>query len=303
MNSFLKMAHCMDDSPSDGIVNQLIREAPPCQHDFNEELICEFVHPTMVRNPGILVNFINHNCPDSATIIGGIRLKTTDIAHLPALIAKHNQTVKIQAAHALQRHLARCHSALGATENVGVDDFSLSFMLASLSPRGLALHPNGRNEGPMHYCIFPGLVDPVTLVFDDNGDPINTYVVNAYIHLLDGSRRRKNVIKKHEEDQKKIAYANAEAKLKALDASKATQAEKPSAAKKPRTQNNQMQNRRPPQAAFAQPELKQMQSQLSTLVKEVKQLNLPGPSYPSLPELKPIPWPPVDHQPEMPDDM
>jgi hypothetical protein len=56
--------------------------------------------------------------------------------------------------------------------------------MASLSPQGIILNPSKRSKGPLFFCIFPGLTEPVFLKNDNEEEVKYAYVVNAYIHLL-----------------------------------------------------------------------------------------------------------------------
>ena len=254
-----------------------------------DELICEFVHSSMVTKTGVMVNFINHNCPDAATVIGGIRLRSDEIARIPAIIARHFQSIKLQAAFYLRQHLNRSQSALAAVEEVTVDDFSLSFMLASVSEIGRSLHPTNRNEGPLHFSMFPKLCKLTPLGITQDGEPVGCYVVNAYIHLLDAARRRTSILKKQDEDRKR--------KKEQPDLTKPATETTP-ASKKPKFQIK----KQPLPTGPSTSDIKDIRNTVHQLAKEVKQLNLPTPQYPSLPTTS-ITWPPVSEAPPMPEGL
>ncbi len=259
-----------------------------------EELTCDFIHTSMVTKTGVMINFINHNCPDSATVIGGIRLRSDEIARIPAIIARHFTSIKTQAAHFLQKHLNRCQSALGITETITVDDFSLSFMLASVSDIGKSLHPTNRNEGPLHFCLFPKLCQLTPIGITQEGDVIDCYVINAYIHLMDAARRKNAVLKrKHEEDEKKEQAAAQAAKAKSAPTS-------PAPPKKVKFQMKRSTSSS--QVNTNEGDLKDIKDTVRQLAKEVKQLNLPTPKYPELPSA-PLVWPPVDEAPALPEEL
>ena len=274
----------------------MIRDAP-LAFIPDDELVCEFVHPTLIKNHGIMINFVNHNCPDAATIIGGIRMRSDEIVRIPMLMSRHQTSIKAQAAYFLQKHLSRCQSALGVNEVITVDDLSLSFMVASLSATGMKLHPSGRNEGPLHFCLFSNLVEPAILGYASDGTPISSYVINAYVHLLDQTRRRGAVVRKAEEEKKRMEMAK-----------KADAESTPSAAKKPKFQGYMTGGYQGPkwvnpgQSQASTQELKEVTQSIKTLVTEVKQLRLPIPQYPALPDTQ-LQWPPAEATPAMPEDL
>lgn len=251
-----------------------------------DELVCEFIHTSMVTKQGVMINFINHNCPDSATVIGGIRLRSDEIARIPAIIARHFQSIKVQAAHFLQQHLNRSQSALGVLETITVDDFSLSFMLASVSEIGRSLHPYNRNEGPLHFCLFPKLCKLTPIGITQEGEIVDCYVVNAYIHLLDAGRRKNSVLKKAEEDRKRKK-----------DQPDAIKPATDSPAKK-----QKFLPKKPTPVGPSTSDIKDIRNTVHQLAKEVKQLNLPTPPYPALPATT-LNWPPVTDVPTLPEDL
>ena len=163
----------------------------------------------------------------------------------------------------------------------------MSFMAASLSPRGLTLHPGGRNEGPLFYFLFDGLVDDVSLKYVSIGqENPRAYFVNAYVHLVDSQKRRNAISKKQKDDK--------------LDS--------PNQAKKPKMVMNQMNVRRPP-FQFTPPaapvEIQHMQQQLNSLVDVIQERMPPGqvgPAFPSLPQAAPVQWPGFHNLPVLPDD-
>jgi len=173
------------------------------------ELVNEMVDSSHFKCQGVLMQFINNNAPDSATIIGGLRIAINDVRRLPGYICKYRQRIKTHAIDCLQRHLRETVCSIGADEELSPDDFGISFMMASVSPIGRALHPNRRNEGAMFYCMYPPLLDEVYLYLATDATPITAQVVNAYIHLLEPSRRRTYVLKRHRKEQLRKKEAQA----------------------------------------------------------------------------------------------
>jgi hypothetical protein len=179
--------------------NQGEPHAPLENHDTfyipqDEEYVCQYVTDDAYKNKGTLVQFLNQNCSDAATIIGGVRIPISEAPLLPAYLCRHRQLLTRYAVWHLNRHLVETQSAAGATETLCLDDYGLSFMLASVSDAGKNLHPMRRMEGPLLYCLYPHLNTPVTLYTNPDGTLERVNVVNAYIHLYDVHRRRRSIL-------------------------------------------------------------------------------------------------------------
>ncbi len=155
---------------------------------------CEYVSSDTYNNRGAILQFINQNCADAATIIGGVRIPVGDPLMLPAYLARNRQLVKQYAVHHLTRHLVETQSAAGATECLSLDDYGMTFMLASISKAAKATHPLGRTEGPLLWCMYPRLNTPVTLYTNIDGTLEKAHIINVYVHLYDSNRRHRAII-------------------------------------------------------------------------------------------------------------
>ena len=178
--------------------------APRMQHlnIMDADVRCEYVCSTMYKHTGVILQFVSNMGIGSSSIIGGIRLKLGDISQVPAYLSRYKQQVKQQAVRQLHRHMLDTQCAMGLGEVLTLDDYGISFMAASLTQRGYSLHPFERNEGPLFFCLFPGLVEPAVLRYDENGPAESAYIINVYINLLEPSKRRTVVAKRiHEEEQ------------------------------------------------------------------------------------------------------
>ena len=258
------------------------------QSDANT--LCKFIHPSLMSDGNLVIQFVNQNCYDSATIIGGMKGKVMDPSRIPAYLAQHEGTIKTTGIYYLQQHLRDNQSPIGLNESLTLDDYSISFMAASLSPRGSQMHPGGRNEGPLFYFLFDGLIDDVSLKYAplDQENP-RAYFVNAYIHLVDAAKRRNAISKKQKDDKSDSANQ----------------------AKKPKMTMTQMGTVRRPPYQFNPPnnpsvaEFQAVQHQISNLVDVIQERIPPGqqgPSFPALPTATPIQWPGFHNLPELPDD-
>jgi hypothetical protein len=173
---------------------------------LDSEMICDYISPTIVEEKGVLVQFSNQNCPGAASVIGGLRLGISDIRRIPEYLARHKTWFRAQAGNTLLRHLSDHRSSVGAGDDtLSADDFGISFTLGSLSNLGKEMNPGKRNEGPLWYCLYPALVDPIFLGYREDGTSDYAHVVNCYIHLLEADKRRDAVLKKKEEKAKAAA--------------------------------------------------------------------------------------------------
>lgn len=180
-----------------------------------KDLVCEMICRTHFRSQGVLVQFINSNCPDSASVIGGMQLPVTDIFRLPAYVCRHRQLIKLHAIEALKSHFRETLCGAGVGEALGPDDYSISFMMASVSEVGRNLHPFKRNEGPMFFCIYPAFLEEVYMYLASDGTQVTGHVMNAYIHLLPASQRRPMMVKRLKEEDLKQRSAEVTATIAA----------------------------------------------------------------------------------------
>ena len=186
------------------------------------EVLCEYVHSSFLNRDGIIINFINSNATGATTMIGGVRIGLTDIRKAPAYCSKYKKGIKDHGIRMLSLHFIDTQCGAGATEVLYSDDYGISFAVASVSGTGLTLNPTRRNEGPMWFCLYTGLVEPTCLSevsWDEGKATESVYIINAYLHLLPQSQRRNRIIKK--------AKTDAEPSKEEEDSSKT--------AKKPRT--------------------------------------------------------------------
>ena len=136
------------------------------------------------KKGGMLIQFINSSCVGATNLIGGIRISLDDIRRIPAYFARYKSMVKLHTQQFLGHHFREKQCSTGATETLAADNYGLLFTMASLSPQGIILNPSKRSKGPLFFCIFPGLTEPVFLKDDNEEEVKYAYVVNAYIHLL-----------------------------------------------------------------------------------------------------------------------
>ena len=166
----------------------------PCWGETSSKEICE--------KEGTYLQFVNLNATGSATMIGGVRIQLQDISKVPQYLSKNKSIILQWGASFLVQHFLDTQCPAAENERITHEDFSISFSVASLSNKGCRLYPMGRNEGPLHYCVHPGLLQPAKLGMLADGSPDEAHVINVYVHLLDASKRRTAIIRKSKDDEK-----------------------------------------------------------------------------------------------------
>ena len=165
----------------------------------NEELMSEFVSPSIYLRRGFIVQFVNNNANCSPTVIGGIRTNETDVRKIPHYLSVNKTTIKRLACSTLVRHLNSTQCGVATLEFLNEEDYGMSFSLASLSLRGSTLNPSRRNEAPIFYCHLPGFTDPCYIGQTIEGAVDSAHVVNCYIHILPANLRRNAILRKSQE--------------------------------------------------------------------------------------------------------
>ena len=257
------------------------------------ELASEFFHPTVLTCQGTIFNFINSSCPGASSIIGALRCNLMEAEKLPIYIEKNKNRIKIHAVNALERHFRESQCAMGVGENLTIEDYGITFALASVTPQGAALNPFKRHEGPLHYCLFPNLCEATVMkveCWDNHAAAEVAYIINVYVHLLPVNQRRNRVLKKLTEDN--AANSN-ESRY---------QERKKAKLSLPDTTNNQKSNMTYGQRKEAEAKLlKEENAALKEAVSKLERQHLPSPP---LPPTRGLVWPPAQaNDPEMPDDV
>jgi hypothetical protein len=257
------------------------------------ELRSRYTDITCSENAGIVLQFINNNCPGASTLIGGIRLVMRDVRKIPAYLSKYESQVKERALFALKRHFIENQCALGATENLCPDDFGMSYSVASVSAEGLKLNPTGRHEGPLMFCFWNNLVTPTKLQTFANGAADYAYVINVYINLLPASQRRAVVIRKAKEDEARELLDRAE--------------RSDNRGKKLRYNSPYSRESATRGLSFDPIQVVQenqaMQNSIVSMDRELKRLREGGIPTPELVPTAPLVWPPPNNMVTMPTDV
>jgi len=249
-----------------------------------EEIQCEAIDNSFHKNKGVILAFLNTACNDAIATVGGFRLHLTDIRKVPQYITKYRGLIKQKAIKCFQQHLLDNQSPIGAGENLSVDDFGLTYAIATLSPEAAQLCRPARQEGPLFFCLHPGLIQPAHVGFNEDGSRDYAHIINVYINILSTERRRPNILRRLSE-----ARANPDS----------TAATAPKRSKQEQSGDRRQfysQQQRQKDNALAEI-VQENRSAMATIVQEVKGLKQ---EYPPIPAQPPMPWPPARNEIEMP---
>ena len=269
-----------------------------------DEIRSDLVDHSFLTKKGIMVQFINTNCSGCSPVFGGIRLGLSDIRKAPAYLSKYKRLIRQHAVKALTQHLQDMQSSLGAGELINIDEFGMTFTVASVNNLGALMNPGRRQEGPLFFCHFPALVEPFVLAHEDwetGTEREAVHMINCYIHLLPNHQRRNTIL--HRLKEEKIA-------LQAISAASPSvpHAKKPKMSTQTSSTTTSHKGHSGP-TPVPRPQYNPPH-QSTLLMKEIERLNAQlrlaqGPPFPALPasSAKTITWPSKDLVPELPDDM
>ena len=255
----------------------------------------DLVDNSILDKKGILVQFLNSNCTGSPHVFGGMRLSILDIRRVPAYLSKYKRLIKQHAVHALMQHFKEMQCSVGATEELNTDDFGMTFTVATVTGHGALLNPGKRQEGPLFFCHFPALIDPVVLTQADWGTHTEgeaVHMVNCYISLPPPQLRRTLVIKRFMQDQAAAAInARAATTLTGGTMTTPSGATASGSAKKSRLSTPTTPYARTPSAPRAdQDAVSRELADLRNQVRNLRAQALPNPPLPNLVKRPPI-WP------------
>ena len=195
--------HIMDQSPAAAM------NPEAWWPTWDKDYTCESLDASLYKKQGCILQFYNNNAGGMAGMIGGMRIALTDVRRMPKYISKNKGHIKNVAIKLLTAHLIESQCAAGAGESLSQEDYGISFSVASLSQNGLRLHPTNRQEGPLFFCLFDGLMEPVVLSRNQDNQVVDSaYIINVYINLLPPTQRRITVLKKQNDDAKVEASAD-----------------------------------------------------------------------------------------------
>ena len=275
--------------------------------EYRSEAIDDSFHD----KKGMIIQFLNGSCPGAASVIGGIRTNLEDIRKVPLYLQQNKPLIKQHAAKALLDHWKDLNYAMGCNEHITIEDFGMSFTVASISPLGAKLNPLQRTEGPLFFCHLPAMVDPQVVIHSDwntNVEGMAVHIINAYVTLLPPHQRRTYVMRKDREDRAAAAAAKAAASAPKPvvlqqtgygSASKKPKPNPPSNASSSSARSAPHPNRPLPETHALRVEM----SQLYDLVTRVQRQIVPTIPSPALPTPRTPLWPRQNQGPDLPDGL
>jgi hypothetical protein len=240
-----------------------------------------------------------------------MRLSFLDIKKVPAYLSKYWRLIKQHAIHALMQHFKEMQCGVGAAEELCTDDFGMTFTVATVTGHRALLNPGKRQEGPLFFCHFPALVDPVVLTHADWGthtEGESVHVINCYISLPPPQLRRSLVIKKFQQDQA-AAAVNARAAISLTGGTMTTPSGATSSTPAKKTKMNPPSTpyaRAPPTDSLTRDQIRNMRQdsvtrELDDLRNQVRNLRGQVMPTPPLPIVRPPVWPSRNPCPDLPD--
>jgi len=159
-----------------------------------------FTHPTFRTNNGCIMQFVTNQCNDAPGVIGAIRLPVSEPLDIGGYVTENMYSFKEIAKDMLLAHMKMCNHHGGIGEHLTVEDFSFGLSVASVTSAARILQPYNRPEGGIWMLQIPTLLEPVRVGLDEASPDSWQFVINAYIHLNEPSRRGTTVAKRlHEE--------------------------------------------------------------------------------------------------------
>jgi hypothetical protein len=250
-----------------------------------EHFVSDYFDSSILTKDGIMFNYHNTNCTDSATILGSTRIMLKDCRKIIWFITKNEQLLKQKAVQQLMFHLNKTQLSYGAGEKLSIDDFSISYMLGSPSDEAKLAHPNRRNEVPLTWTALPNMVREITWFTKPDGTPSASALVNVYIHILEPSKRKGAVAKREEEQRRQAEFNAAQPPMKRQYNG-------------PGGPRNKYQ---PPQPPAPAPEIYQVQTEVAVLKERFNHMAQAN-SYPAMPTEGKI-WVSASQQKDLPNEL
>jgi hypothetical protein len=167
-----------------------------------KDMCCDFYfEPEMVTRTGAVLQYININSLGATKMIGCTRIDVCDARKIPLYLLKNRSIIRQHAVAALHNHFADTQCSTGVTEQLIVDDYSVSFSWASLTERGARLNPNGNEELPLGFADFDNFVEAAATHKASNSREV--LVVNVFVMLQEPTRRKGATLRRAKEDEER----------------------------------------------------------------------------------------------------
>jgi hypothetical protein len=157
-----------------------------------EDLCGKFCDKSLYTKKGIIFNILNNQCHGTSQFVRALRIELSDPVHLNKYLETNFAFLKKTAVLHVHDYYSTSRVNLGMATDLTLDEYSPSFTFASLSDEGKSMLPNGEQEGPLWYGLFPQLLKKVELRTLPDGSIDSAYVVNFRIHQVNPNIRIRN---------------------------------------------------------------------------------------------------------------
>lgn len=153
------------------------------------ELANKFCDESLYTKKGIIFNILNNQCHGTSQFVKALRTNVENPASLGQYLETNMASLKATAALLVHEYFLSSRVNIGLSPDLTVDDYAPSFTMASLSEEGRSILPNGEQEGPIWYSLFPNLIKKTKFRFRPDGSIDEAYVVNFRLHQVNPNIR------------------------------------------------------------------------------------------------------------------
>ena len=152
-------------------------------------IFVRFCDESLYTKKGMIFNIMNNQCHGTSQYVKALRINLSDPTELDAYLAANLQLLKTTAALLVYDYFLLSRVNLGQMDDLTTDEYSPSFTFASLSEEGRSILPNGEEEGPLWFGMFPHLLKKTRLRLLPDGRPDEAYVINFRLHQVNPNIR------------------------------------------------------------------------------------------------------------------
>jgi len=153
------------------------------------QLFGRFCDESLYTKKGIVFNILNNQCHGTSQYVRALRINLDDPTQLNRYLEANLSFLKTTATLLVHDYFLLSRVNLGTSPDLTVDEYSPSFTFASLSEEGKSILPNGEQEGPLWYSMYPRLLKKVKLRLLPDGSYDEAYVVNFRLHQVNANIR------------------------------------------------------------------------------------------------------------------
>ena len=156
------------------------------------QLFGKFCDESLYTKKGIIFNILNNQCHGTSQYVRALRIDLDDPTQLNRYLETNLPFLKQTATLHTHDYFLLSRVCLGMAQDLTVDEYSPSFTFASLSDEGKDILPNGEEEGPIWFSMFPSLLQKTKLRTLPDGSIDEAYIVNFRVHQVNTNIRIRN---------------------------------------------------------------------------------------------------------------